>query len=107
MQGLQACAGISKDYLGCNTQQCPFWGEWGPWSPCLKFCDSGLKTRNRNCFGGPVSKVFVLYFEILLDLSQIKYFIISNFFFETSKLNIVYSLKTKGYFYLLGPLTKL
>lgn len=53
---LQACPGISKDYIGCNTQQCPFWGQWGPWSPCMKFCDSGLKTRNRNCFGGQHSE---------------------------------------------------
>nr|CAB3266608.1 SCO-spondin-like [Phallusia mammillata] len=46
------CEGSATRSEDCNTQECPRWGEYGPWSDCTKSCGGGTTTRSRECMHG-------------------------------------------------------
>ena len=50
--GDKGCEGQDRKIDDCNTQDCPFWGEWEKWSDCTKTCDTGTFTRVRHCVNG-------------------------------------------------------
>ena len=46
------CLGDVNDLADCNTEACAFWTDWSEWSECTAQCDSGTKTRFRECTHG-------------------------------------------------------
>ncbi len=40
---------LSVEARACQNAVCPFWQQWGGWSPCSVTCGSGQITRNRQC----------------------------------------------------------
>uniref|UniRef100_H2Y3E3 Hemicentin-1 n=1 Tax=Ciona intestinalis TaxID=7719 RepID=H2Y3E3_CIOIN len=46
------CIGSVGDIEQCNTQDCPFWGEWSPYGSCRVSCGGGTRMRIRRCFNG-------------------------------------------------------
>ncbi|XP_061197855.1 SCO-spondin-like isoform X2 [Saccostrea echinata] len=59
--GGRPCFGEEKESMDCNTNPCPInggFGEWSSWGLCSQSCNSGYRTRYRNCinptplFGG-------------------------------------------------------
>ncbi|XP_023932361.1 SCO-spondin isoform X5 [Lingula anatina] len=53
----QDCIGSTVDKRPCNSNDCPSWGEWSPYSTCSATCGGGLKNRFRACQGGGVPGV--------------------------------------------------
>ena len=46
------CQGSYEDTEGCNSQTCPAWTQWQPWSMCTATCGGGLQRRARYCRNG-------------------------------------------------------
>ena len=50
--GQGGCQGSYEDITPCNTQVCPSWTNWQPWSACTETCGGGFQRRARYCMNG-------------------------------------------------------
>lgn len=50
--GKGGCQGSYEDITPCNTQVCPSWTNWQPWSACTETCGGGFQRRARYCMNG-------------------------------------------------------
>ena len=50
--GKGGCKGSYEDQTACNSQPCPQWTNWQPWSICTQTCGGGLQRRARYCRNG-------------------------------------------------------
>ena len=39
--------------IKCNTESCPRWSSWSPWSICEEECGNSTSVRQRHCVGAP------------------------------------------------------
>ncbi len=46
---LHGCPGDTWEMKACNTEGCPTWTEWTPWTACTKTCEGGKRVRTREC----------------------------------------------------------
>jgi hypothetical protein len=51
--GQLTCEGSAFEDRKCNTNQCPQWTEWSPWSECTKSCGGGTRIKTRMCPSSP------------------------------------------------------
>lgn len=54
--GDEGCPGEDSVIEKCNTQPCPEWSSWFPWSACTVSCGSGKTMRSRKCEGGNIGQ---------------------------------------------------
>ena len=54
-RGQLACDGVGFEDRKCNTNNCPQWTEWSPWSECTSSCGGGTRMKTRRC---PVSPFY-------------------------------------------------
>ena len=50
--GVHECVGETIDFIDCNEQTCPHWGDWGQFASCSKSCGGGTTKRVRKCQDG-------------------------------------------------------
>ena len=43
------CCGEPELTEECNTDSCPMWTDWSPWSQCSTSCGGGRRQRGREC----------------------------------------------------------
>ena len=43
------CLGEPELTEECNTEICPMWTDWSPWSQCSTSCGGGRRQRGREC----------------------------------------------------------
>jgi hypothetical protein len=46
---VHGCPGDTKEMKLCNTEGCPTWTDWTPWTQCSKSCGGGRRVRVREC----------------------------------------------------------
>ena len=46
------CNGDVADTTTCNEHSCASWSTWSEWTKCSAQCDTGTKSRYRECFHG-------------------------------------------------------
>merc|ERR1712136_438814 len=54
--GDEGCPGEDSLVENCNTQECPEWTSWYPWSACSVSCGSGKTMRSRQCEHGNIGQ---------------------------------------------------
>ncbi|XP_076816382.1 uncharacterized protein LOC143462201 [Clavelina lepadiformis] len=67
------CVGPVTQFVNCNGHNCPKWGQWSSWSPCMVTCGEGEVNRNRICVGGNVGDV-----GCNGSLSEVRHCLINN-----------------------------
>ena len=46
------CKGEVSDVAACNEHSCAYWSNWSEWTECSAQCDTGTKSRFRECYHG-------------------------------------------------------
>ena len=48
-KGVAGCSGQPAESRACNSQECPVWTAWTPWTQCTVSCGGGTRFKVREC----------------------------------------------------------